>query len=47
MATEYRSRPSTLLGLSEPYAAYCIDQAVLWAGLHPPKEKKRASLQGT
>jgi len=32
-AKTWGTRPSTLLGVDEPYAAYCLDQAVsAWGG---------------
>jgi hypothetical protein len=31
-ATEFKTRPSTLLGVTDEYAAYCIDQSVYTFG---------------
>lgn len=30
MAKRYRARPSELLGVQEPYAAYCIDEVCMY-----------------
>lgn len=30
MARLYRQRPSTLLGIPDPYVAYCVDEAAAW-----------------
>lgn len=30
MARLYRQRPSALLGIPDPYVAYCVDEAAAW-----------------
>ena len=30
MAQLYRQRPSALLEISDPYVAYCVDEAAAW-----------------
>lgn len=50
MATRYHCRPSQLLGVdptTEPYLAFCIDQAALWAGAHEAPDLTKRRLQGT
>jgi len=38
----WSSRPSQLLGVEDPYAAYCIDQAVAYWGRHLESEMDKA-----
>lgn len=38
MAKQYNQRPSALVGLSDPYAAYCFDEAVYIFGTHVESE---------
>ena len=45
----YAQRPSTLLGLSDPYEAYCLDEAGAWLLSQKkdpvyPDEAKRSAL---
>ena len=48
LATTYHKRPSEILGITEPFAAHGIDQAVLLAGslADPEKKNLKVSLQG-
>ena len=43
MAKEYSSRPSQLLGIEDPYSAWCLDDAVYAWGTHVEAELKRAT----
>lgn len=43
MANQFRQRPSALVGVSDPYAAYCFDEAVYYFGTHVESELRRVS----
>lgn len=38
MAKEYRERPSNLIDLSDPYEAYCFDEAVYYIRIELERE---------
>ena len=40
LAATYHQRPSQVVGVSDPLAAYVVDRAVLYAGLHVPETPK-------
>lgn len=43
MANQYHVRPSALLAISDPYAAYCFDEAVYLFGTHVEFELHQVS----
>lgn len=43
MASQFQSRPSELLGVSDKYAAYCLDEAVYFFGSHVESELHRVA----
>ena len=45
MATTYHQRPSSLIGVADPYLAYCVDEMALMVGAHPEPEKKEVVLK--
>jgi hypothetical protein len=49
MAVTYQCRPSEVLGVTEPFTAYGIDQAVLLAGsiAEPENKMHKLSLKAT
>lgn len=47
MAEQYSSRPSQLLGISDPYTAWCLDDAVYAWGMHVEAELEKASSEGS
>ena len=40
MSSWYRKRPSELMGICEPYLAYCFDEACLWIKIKIEEKKK-------
>lgn len=43
MAQQYRCRPSSLVGVTDPYAAYCLDEAIYLFGNYVEAELRRVS----
>ena len=48
MAQQFSVRPSSLLNLSDPYEAYCLDEAAAWllAQKEPPDYGSKRRLNG-
>lgn len=46
MAKEYRTLPSELLRIADPYTGWCIDEAVFEWGSHVESELKEAARSG-
>lgn len=46
MAEQFSSRPSHLLGISDAYTAWCLDDAVYAWGAHVESELQKASDEG-
>ena len=48
MAKQFSVRPSSLLNLSDPYEAYCLDEAAAWllAQKEPPDYGNKRRLNG-
>lgn len=46
MAKEYRVRPSALLGVSDPYIAYCLDESIFTWGNYVDNEVAQAGSKG-
>jgi hypothetical protein len=44
MAKAYRTRPSQLLGLNDPYLAYCLDEVALWLTVEATDKEGRLNL---
>lgn len=42
MSRQHRSRPSALAGVSDPYAAYCLDEAVYIFGVYAENQLNEA-----
>lgn len=47
MAQQYQQRPSSLVGLSDSYAAFCLDEAVYVFGIYVESELHSATKETT
>lgn len=47
MATTYHQRPSALIGVDDPYLAYCVDEMAFIVGMFPEPVDEQAPLFGS